>query len=65
MNTYANALIHPRSWKLRTGRRGRRICRHNGCRNKVTHLGLANGLAMLCGCEWHVFRWLRDPEDRR
>lgn len=55
----ANSERDPRSMAKRTGRGGRRLCRINGCPRKVTHLGLAGGVAMMCGCEWHVRRWVK------
>ena len=30
-----------------------------GCKNKVTHLGMANGVALTSGCEISVMRWIR------
>lgn len=28
---------------------------------KITHLGAANGVALMSGCEWHVRMWVKDP----
>lgn len=61
MPRWGSALEHTRTWKVREGRRGRRICKVNGCQNKCTHVGLANGVALMSGCEWHVRRWCKDP----
>jgi hypothetical protein len=40
--------------------RSRRRC-HCGCKRRATHLGMANGLCLTMGCEFHVARWVRDP----
>lgn len=57
---WGSALKHTRTWMLDKKRR-RRACGICGCQNKSTHLGLANGIALMGGCEWHVKRWCRDP----
>lgn len=31
-----------------------------GCEQKPTHLGMANGVALIAGCELSVRRWVRD-----
>jgi hypothetical protein len=31
-----------------------------GCKNRATHLGMANGVALTSGCELYVRRWVRD-----
>lgn len=36
----------------------RRRC-PNGCGNRATHMGMANGVALVCGCEFHVTAWVR------
>ncbi len=36
----------------------RRCC--CGCKRRATHRGMANGLAMMAGCEWSVAKWIRD-----
>lgn len=30
------------------------------CANFETHLGMANGVALTSGCEFHVYAWVRD-----
>jgi len=58
----ADAMRDPRSMRLRTGRGGRRRCAQaGGCAAKCTHLGLANGIVLMDGCEWHVRMWVKDP----
>jgi hypothetical protein len=32
-----------------------------GCGRRATHAGVANGFAMMSGCELEVRRWVRDP----
>lgn len=65
---WADSRIHPRSLRERTGedrRRGRRKCGfmsgadREGCQRRVTHMGMCRGLAMTCGCEWHMRRWVK------
>ena len=31
-----------------------------GCENRATHLGMANGVALISGCEMAVQRWLKE-----
>lgn len=31
-----------------------------GCGTRVTHLGMANGMCLMSGCELRVRRWVRD-----
>lgn len=59
---WANAYIHKRKiWK---SVRPRLKC-HCGCSGRATHTGLANGIAMMSGCELSVRRWMRDPDENR
>ena len=39
--------------------RARRRC-HCGCKKRATHTGMANGVALMHGCELAVARWVRD-----
>ncbi len=68
MSAYGNALLHVRTClAIKDRRRGRRRCQLwsgpglGTCTRPCTHLGLANGVALMSGCEWHVRRWVRDP----
>jgi hypothetical protein len=38
----------------------RRRC-HCGCKTRVTHLGMANGIGLTEGCQLYVTRWVKDP----
>lgn len=38
----------------------RRYCRC-GCKTKITHNGMANGVCLMSGCEMYVARWVKDP----
>lgn len=40
----------------RRGRRRRCWC---GCGNRVTHRGMANGVALTCACELGIARWVK------
>ena len=53
--TYGNAAIH-RRYSQSTDSRKRCSC---GCTHPVTHLGMANGVALMSGCELSVARWVR------
>lgn len=41
------------------GSRSRRRCQC-GCNKRATHLGMANGIGLMPGCELRVKRWVRD-----
>lgn len=43
----------------------RRRCQFCPTRRAATHVGCANGVAMMQGCEWHAHQWLRDTLARR
>lgn len=55
----------------REGVRAPRVTRHRcrycprGSSNRVTHLGMANGVALMSACEWHAHRWARAAASRR
>lgn len=38
-------------------------CRH-GCKTRVTHAGMANGVGLTSGCKEHVMRWVQHPSVR-
>ncbi|NTG48634.1 hypothetical protein G6M04_14670 [Agrobacterium rhizogenes] len=38
----------------------RRRC-HCGCKGRITHNGMTNGVTLMNGCELHVRRWVHDP----
>lgn len=38
----------------------RRCWQGDNCPNRSTHCGMANGMALMDGCEFHVTRWVRD-----
>ena len=43
-------------------KKGRRRCTC-GCGQWATHTGMANGVALMGGCELSVRRWVRNPSD--
>lgn len=57
----ANSETDPRTMAPRTDRRfGRRRCLLiDCCPRPTTHIGLANGMGMTIGCEWHVRMWVK------
>lgn len=60
--TVGSASEHRRYAKRIEGRRGRRRCPWcpDGQTKRSTHVGMANGVALATGCEWHVAVWVRD-----
>ena len=52
-----NAFTDPRAM-VPVQRQTRRRC-HCGCRQRATHNGTANGVAMITGCELSIARWVR------
>lgn len=38
--------------------RSRRRC-HCGCKSRATHMGMANGVALVTACEIGIRRWIR------
>lgn len=38
-------------------------CRQERCGKRTTHVGKANGVALMNGCEWHVYRWVHSRGD--
>ena len=33
-----------------------------GCKKRATHIGMANGVGLVTGCEWRVAKWVRDGQ---
>lgn len=64
--TWGNAFEHRRYMQALSpdSAARRRLCRC-GCRKRVTHLGMANGVALAFGCELSMRRWVRDGPIRR
>lgn len=61
MTKWGSATEHQRTMRfIEDGRRRRRQC-GGGCDARATHLGLANGVALMSGCEWHVRMWVKSP----
>ncbi len=55
---YANSDIHLRTFKeSKPTSRKRCSC---GCGNRKTHIGFANDVAMMGGCEISVRRWVKN-----
>ena len=49
VHTRYKQLIEPKS---------RRLC-HCGCKTRATHVGMANGVALIEGCNLSVSRWVK------
>lgn len=58
--TVANALTDPRT-SVPTQSRSRRRC-YCGCGQRASHMGQANGVTMMMGCELSVARWVKSPK---
>ena len=58
--TFGSAREHQRYAKPIDSRKRCPWC-PTGQRKRVTHTGMANGVALTSGCEWHVAVWVRDP----
>ncbi len=57
----ANALTDRRTVMMAPSS-SRRRC-HCGCRRRATHVGQANGITMMMGCELSARRWMRSPSN--
>lgn len=58
MTIYADADVHIRTLtKTKPTSRKRCSC---GCNKRSTHLGRANGVGMMSGCELVVRRWVKN-----
>ena len=44
--------------------RSRRRCTC-GCKQRATHIGMANGVGLTTGCQLSIARWVRNPADHR
>ena len=58
---WGSAVDHKRYAQPIKDRRRARKC-HCGCEKRSTHLGKANGVCLMSGCELQVRRWVRDPQ---
>lgn len=56
---YGSAMEHHR-YTQSVETKSRRRCRC-GCKRRATHLGMANGVCLVTGCELWLARWVRDP----
>lgn len=62
MIVWGSASHHERASVRRNDRRsGRRQCLPGHCPNPCTHAGVANGVHLMIGCQFHVAMWVRDP----
>jgi hypothetical protein len=55
---------HQRYAEVLPKRRGRRKDCHCGCKQRVTHAGMANGVCLCQGCELSIRRWVRTGATR-
>ncbi len=60
---HGSALEHKReATPIETPRRLCPRCRRDaGVQRRATHAGRANGVALMVGCEWHAYAWVKDP----
>ena len=61
--TVPNAFTYPRT-KIPAPPRSRRRC-HCGCGKRASHMGQANGVTLMMGCELSVARWVKSPVRHR
>lgn len=55
--THGSSTEHVRyTLPVRSTSRKRCSC---GCNQRATHLGMANGVCLFCGCELSVRRWIK------
>jgi len=59
---HGDAYHHQRYMQEAAGFMRRRRCRFCTVRKSVTHLGMANGVCLAAGCEWHMRQWVRDTK---
>ncbi len=60
--THGSAFDHERYALATDSRRRCPYCPGRGMsKPRQTHLGVANGVTLMAGCEWHVSQWVRDP----
>jgi hypothetical protein len=62
---WGSADHHKREMRPATDKRRRCGSCPKGSRVPETHVGFANGVALMGGCEWHVRQWVRDPDSLR
>ena len=55
---YENADIHKRTM-MKVDPKSRRRC-NCGCKNRATHIGLANNIGLTQGCELYIRRWVKN-----
>lgn len=58
VDRWGDSRIHKRTSRRLPPRLSRRRC-NCGCERRATHVGLANGLAMVDGCELSIARWVK------
>lgn len=64
MTTWGSVAHHELTVQPALNRRKRcRTCSRP--RRAATHVGCANGIATMSGCEWHAYQWLRETLARR
>ena len=56
---HGSSVEHVRYSEQLEPRRGRRRTCHCGCGNRVTHRGMANGIALTTACELGIARWVK------
>lgn len=55
-----SAYRHIRYMELRPNRPGRKPKCCCGCNGVKTHIGMANGVCLISGCEWRVRKWVKE-----
>ncbi len=59
--TWGSASHHRRVFVPAPNRRRKCWC---GCGGRATHMGTANGVTLMSGCEWTVRKWVQAQDQR-
>lgn len=62
---WGSSVHHKRYMEPVDPKRRRRCSRCQRPRPRATHRGMANGVCLMTGCEWHVRVWVRDGWTQR
>lgn len=64
--SWGSATCHQRVMATASNRRRKcRRCEESDQRHAATHVGTANGVALMSGCEWSVRRWVADQDQAK
>lgn len=58
---YGSSTLHKR-YEQKTPSRSKQRC-SCGCKQRATHMGMANGVVLMNGCQLTVKRWVKNGND--